>query len=221
MESAKDVLFGKKPIRPTTPVHSDRYLRDIFGYGKAKDMVLNGPSRAAEEYVTQNVINPTLHDPSRPSVVIIDGGEVNLRTYKNSASKNRKNNNGLTDMEDTICIESMESSSSNSTTNSSVQIVPTVTHAKSFTQSSDRIKRMKRRSAKYMHGQKRPSCMKEEQKEECSAAIRVDKLYSNILVEGKAEEHVETISNALGEEGELFDSQKYNDCFMNIYGYSE
>ena len=63
--------------------------------------------------------------------------------------------------------------------------------------------------------------MNEEQKEERSAAIRVDKLYSNILVEGKAEEHVETISNALGEEGELFDSQKYNDCFMNIYGYSE
>ena len=50
-------------------------------------MVLNGSIRAAEEYITHNIINPTLHDHSCPSVVIINCDEVNLRSSKNSGTK--------------------------------------------------------------------------------------------------------------------------------------
>ena len=59
--------------------------------------------------------------------------------------------------------------------------------------------------------------MKENKKIERSAAIKVNKLYSQILRNGRAEEEVESIQNAL--ETTEFNSQECNDCFMNIYGF--
>ena len=48
------------------------------------------------------------------------------------------------------------------------------------------------------------------------------KLYSEILTRGNAEEEVEGIRNAIDDESDVeFDSHKYNECFMNIYGFSE
>ena len=64
------------------------------------------------------------------------------------------------------------------------------------------IKRMKRRSASFMYGNKRPSEMS--------------------MTRGNAEEEVEGIRNAIGDESDVeFDSQKYNECFINIYGFSK
>ena len=79
------------------------------------------------------------------------------------------------------------------------------------------VRRMKKCAAKFLHPTKRPSSMTEAEKEERVAACKVNTLYSAILSEGRAEEEVESIKNPLGDFE--FDSQEYNNCFMNIYGY--
>ena len=79
------------------------------------------------------------------------------------------------------------------------------------------IRRMKKRASKFLYPTKRPSSMTEAEIEERVAACKVNTLYSAILSEGRAEEEVESIKNSLGDIP--FDSQQYNDCFMNIYGY--
>ena len=80
---------------------------------------------------------------------------------------------------------------------------------------------MKKRAAKFMHGKKRPNNMSAEEKGERSAAIKVTKLYSQIISGNKGEEEVEAIKNTLDDEHEVFCSQKYNECFMNIYGFTD
>ena len=59
--------------------------------------------------------------------------------------------------------------------------------------------------------------MTEAEKEERVAAVKVNKLYSSILSEGRADEEVESIQHSMG--NVEFNSQTYNECFMNIYGF--
>ena len=59
--------------------------------------------------------------------------------------------------------------------------------------------------------------MTKAKKEERVDACNINTFYSAILSEGSTEEEVESIKNSLGDIP--FDSQQYNDCFMNIYGY--
>ena len=80
---------------------------------------------------------------------------------------------------------------------------------------------MRERVAKFMHSTKRPNDMSAEEKGEHSAAIKVTKLYSQIISRNKGEEEVEAIKNNLDDEHEVFCSQQYNKCFMNIYGFTD
>ena len=59
-----------------------------------------------------------------------------------------------------------------------------------------------------------------EEKSERAAAIKVNKLYCAIIEENKSKEEVDAIKDALDDD-EAFCSQKYNECFMNIFGYPD
>ena len=207
-ETGKAALLGKTPLAAHPSESTEQYLNEIYDVAKAKDMVLNLPSSSASSYLKKNIVNPMLIDPARRSVIVLDGEEVDLRT----TSGNRSRNNGLTTMEAPVSIDLFSSSSS-----SSIQIE---SKRKSNEDSDSKIKRMKKRAGKFMHGTKRPSAMSAEEKGERAAAIKVSKLYSKILAEDKSEEEVEAIKNALDDD-EAFGSQTYNECFMNIFGFAE
>ena len=50
-------------------------------------------------------------------------------------------------------------------------------------------------------------------------------MYSEVIEDGAAAERITTIKHSLEADNMLvdgeFDSQKYNECFMNIYGFDE
>ena len=49
------------------------------------------------------------------------------------------------------------------------------------------------------------------------SGIKINKLHLAILSKGRAEEELKSIQNSLRDKE--FDSQQYNDYFINIYGY--
>ena len=213
--SASEALFGKSPLASINTTSKAAYLKEIFDVSKAKDMLHNLPSSAASSYMKNSIITPLLHNPRRRSVIVIDGQEVDLRT----ASTNRFTNNNLIHVDDDSPI-SISSSTSSSSTSSVIDCtkttIPTV-HAKIKKESDVLVKRMKKRASLFLHPTKRPSSMTEAEKEERVAAVKVNKLYSSILSEGRADEEVESIQHSMG--NVEFNSQTYNECFMNIYGF--
>ena len=212
--SASESLFGKSPLASISTTSKAAYLKEIFDVSKAKDMLHNLPSSSASTYMQNSVITPLLHDHRRRSVIVIDGQEVDLRT----SSSNRFSNNNLIKIDDDESPISISGSATSSSSSSSIIDCTTMKSDHQVKSESDPlIKRMKKRASKFLHPTKRPSSMTETEKEERVAACKVNKLYSAILSEGRAEEEVESIKNSLGEIE--FDSQQYNDCFMNIYGY--
>ena len=137
-------------------------------------MLINLPSTSASTYLKNNVVNPIIHDTNRRSVIVVDGKEVDLRT----ASKNRSTNNKLSNMvseESPISIATSSSSSS-----SSIQFVGSIVIKEKESDSDAMLKRMRKRASKFMHPTERPTLMTENEKIERSAAIKVNKLYSQI-----------------------------------------
>ena len=189
------------------------YLEDISGVSKATSMVQRRPGHQAEEYIMNNVVNAVLLNPNRPSVICLDGTEIDLRTTPTSstASSARTRNNKLKPMP-IVQEEPKKSPWSNKV----------VAENDEF---NNKMMRMQKRLGKYMHGAKRLKQMSEDEKEERSAAIKANKLYSDIIKGGDAKGEIRTISNALEAANELedgeFDSQKYNDCFMNINAFED
>jgi hypothetical protein len=202
-ETGKAALLGKMPQAAYPLQSTAHYLDDIYDVAKAKEMVLNLPSASAQSFLQHNIIDATLKDSKRRSVIVLDGEEVDLRT----TSSNRSRNNGLTTMQSPVSISVTYDSSTSSK------------HKPSENEDA-KIKMMKRRAAKYMHATKRPSVMSIEEKSERAAAIKVNKLYCAIIEENKSKEEVDAIKDALDDD-EAFCSQKYNECFMNIFGYPD
>ena len=86
----------------------------------------------------------------------------------------------------------------------------------------ERVTRMKKHASKKLHVTKRFKNMTDEEKEDRSAAQRTEKLYDKILANGTSATEIVSLQNGLGDDDNVsFCSEKYNDAYMNMYGYVE
>ena len=81
-------MLGKTPLAAHSSQSTARYLDDIYDVAKAKEMVLNLPSASAQSFLQSNIIDATLKDSKRRSVIVLDGEEVDLRTTSGNHSQN-------------------------------------------------------------------------------------------------------------------------------------
>ena len=197
-----------------------RYFEDIQSHNKGMTLVKKIPTVPAAAYLTDTIYNKVMPDPKKSGLIYLDGTEIDLRTKNPSekASTSRARNNGLKPMPKNVEVTVIDHDDEPPT---KVKVSKVAVDE----ESNAKIQRMQKKLGKYMHGTKRQKHLSEEEKEEKAAAIKVNNLYSEVIKEGCAAGKLTTIKNSLEADNVMgdgeFNSQKYNDCFMNIYGFDE
>ena len=78
---------------------------------------------------------------------------------------------------------------------------------------------MKKWAAKMMSGGKRLSTLTDTEREDRAAAMKVTGMYNSIVKKGESKNEIDMLSSVLGKDDDKFDSQEFNECFMNLHGY--
>ena len=143
-----------------------RYLEDIQSHAKGKTLTRNLPTPPTAAYLNQTVYNNVMPKPKRKGLIYLDGTEVDLRTSNTSTkgSTSRARNNGLKPMPNNLAVTLLSDEESQTKVEPSKEVADDEAIVK--------IRRMKKKLGKYMHGTKRQKHLFEEEKEEKKAAIK-------------------------------------------------
>ena len=238
-ETTQEIFFGTKSgcggFPTASAKSSEAYLDDVQDIAKATSMVQHKPNLPARTFIRDKVINPIMEDSQRHSIIKLGDELVDLQSHGRTApSKKRITNNGLDADKVVVNLEHGSDIDDSSVSSMSVGLVTkksTISSESSddnhhvSSDSIQKLKRMKSRVGPYLHSQKRPSVMSEEERKDRRAAMKCINMYDAIIKEGEtaASTKLDTIEIAItaaqNDPTILFSSQEYNECFMNIYGY--
>ena len=205
------------------------YIEEIQNMSAARHIVSNKPAFEQRQFFKNNILPSVLPKPERPSVTLdMDGIEIDLRTYKRTtAAASRSLNNRLGMTASSIAkIGSMDSSSCSmpinlASSDLSVEMTGVSTKEKRTTTDLDneRIKRMSKRAMKKCRGSKRPKDMDDDEIEDRRAARKAIDIYRGILDNGTSTIELEIVKNSVSDDDASFNSEKYNQTYMNMNVY--